>query len=299
MTRALFPDLSACPDSALVQRWSAVLGKSPRLRPWLEGMLQQRRASLQQSGNAAVEEALWVELDRWLRDFEALPQFAVSAIAVTLEEPGRERKAEPKVPVAPSADSPERAATELQSLLADPAFALAFHCVDAKLRPALPLAPVPEQAWFGMLHASATPQALLTPAVAVGLVLRVSSVPWARLPSSQRQAALRLFHAGAADLRAEEAVRKLCAELPPAWQLSPAAAAEFVAGGVRARSALADACSLCARLAAAARPTRRGGLSVLQVTGSPKASAEDVAGLAQTARKYAQMAGFRRLQSLL
>lgn len=303
MTRTLsgphFPDLSACPNAALVQRWTAVLGKAPRLRPWLESMVQKRRASLQESGHLSVEEALWLELDRWLRDFESLPQFAVSAIAVTLEEPERERKAEPRQPLAAIADSPERAATELEALLCDPAFALAFHCVDARLRAALPSGAVPEAAWFGMLHASAAPQPLLTPAVAVGLVLRVSSGDWAQLPSAQRKAALRLFHAGASDLRAVEALRKLCAQLPSAWEIMPANAAGFVASAERARTALAEASALCARLAASARPTRHGGLSVLQVSGAAAASVEDRAGLAETARKYAQLAGFRRLLSLL
>jgi len=299
VTRAHFPDLSACPDAALVQRWTAVLGKAPRLRPWLESMVQRRRASLQESGHLSVEEALWLELDRWLRDFESLPQFAVSAIAVTLEEPERERKAEPRQPLSATADSPERAATELQALLCDPAFALAFHCVDARLRPALPSGAVPETAWFGMLHASAAPQPLLTPEVAVGLVLRVSSGDWAQVPSAQRKAALRLFHAGAGDLRAVDALRKLCAQLPSAWEVSQASAGAFVAAAARARTGFAEACALCTRLAASARPTRQGGLSVLQVSGAAAASAEDLAGLAQAARRYTQLAGFRKLLSLL
>jgi hypothetical protein len=294
-----FPDLSACPDAALVLRWTAMLGKAPRLRPWLQEMVQRRRTLLQESGHGSVEEALWLDLSRWLQQFEALPRFAVTAIAVTMEQEA-ERKAEPRQPLAAQAESPERAATELESLLCDPAFALAFHCVEARLRPALPCGLIPEAAWFGMLHASAAPQPLLTPEVAVGLVLRVSSGEWERLPSAQRKAALRLFDAAPSDLRAAEVVQELCARLPAAWDLSAASAAEFVSAAARARAALADACGLCARLAAAARPTRRGGLSVLHLPpGAPAASADDLASLAETARKFAQMAGFRRLLSLL
>jgi hypothetical protein len=307
---AHFPDLSACPDAELAQRWTAMLGRAPRLRPWLERMVRQRRVVLQQSGHGSVEEAIWLDLSRWLQEFEALPHFAVTAIAVTLEEPGhdgwregtgrKERaEGEPRQPLPAQTESPERAATELESLLCDPAFALAFHCVDARLRPALPGGPIPEPAWFGMLHASAPPQPLLTPEVAVGLVLRVSSADWARLPSGERRAALRLFHAAPADLRAAEVVQGLCARVPAAWGLSLASAAEFVSAAARARAALTDACGLCARLAAAARPSRSGGLSVLHLAGAPAASADDLAGLAQTARKFAQMAGFRRLLALL
>jgi hypothetical protein len=322
---AHFPDLSACPDAELAQRWTAMLGRAPRLRPWLERMVRQRRVVLQQSGHGSVEEAIWLDLSRWLQEFEALPHFAVTAIAVTLEEPGhdgwregtgrkeraerdgwregtgrKERaEGEPRQPLPAQTESPERAATELESLLCDPAFALAFHCVDARLRPALPGGPIPEPAWFGMLHASAPPQPLLTPEVAVGLVLRVSSADWARLPSGERKAALRLFHAAPADLRAAEIVQGLCARVPAAWGLSLASAAEFVSAAARARAALTDACGLCARLAAAARPSRSGGLSVLHLAGAPAASADDLAGLAQTARKFAQMAGFRRLLALL
>ncbi len=302
MTRTLqsahFPDLSACPDAALVQRWTAMLGKAPRLRPWLEEMVQRRRALLQQNGHGSVEEALWLDLSRWLRQFEALPHFAVTAIAVTMEEP-EQRKAEPRATLTTQADSPERAATEVESLSSDPAFALAFHCVEARLRPALPAGRIPQTAWFGMLHASAAPQPLLTPEVAVGLVLRVSSAEWERLPSAQRRSALRLFDAAPSDLRAVEVVRDLCALLPLAWEISAESAAGFVGDAARARAALADACGLCARLAAAARPTRRGGLSVLHLSGAPVASAEDLAGLLETARKFAQMAGFRRLLALL
>ena len=303
MTRTLrtthFPDLAACPDAALAQRWTEMLGKAPRLRPWLQKMVHERRIVLQQSGHGSVELALWLDLGRWLEEFEALPHFAVSAIAVTLEEAERERKAEPRQPAEAIAESPERAVTELQSLLCDPAFALAFHCVEARLRPALPVGSIPDSHWFGMLHASAAPQPLLTPEVAVGLVLRVSSGDWPQLPSAQRKAALRLFHAGPGDLRAAPAVQALCAAVPAGWGLTPESAAEFVNTGARARTALADACALCARLAAAARPTKSGGLSVLHVASAAPATADDLAGLLETARKFAQMAGFRRLLALL
>jgi hypothetical protein len=310
-----FPELSACPAGAeeLVHRWEVLLARSPRLRPWLAQMLGRHRALLQETlGGAEVERALWGELARWLRDFEKLPQFAVSAIATTLQE--EERAAVGAGPerdfAGAAADSPERAVAELQALLADPAFALAFHCVDARLRPPLAaslaaapsLSRIPEAAWFGLLHASGPPQPLLTPDVAVALVLRVLSPEWARLPAAMRKAALRLFHAGAGDLRAADAhLRRLCEPLPPAWQLGPAGLPEFVAAAGRTRAALAEACDLCARFvaAAAAQGLRRGGLAVLQESGAQAAGAGEVAELAQTARKYKEMAGFQKLLALL
>ena len=56
------------------------------------------------------------------------------------------------------------------------AFALAFHCIEVRLRPALQQPP-PASVWFGLLHASLAPQPLLTPQVAVGLVLFFWLVP--------------------------------------------------------------------------------------------------------------------------
>ena len=144
-------------------------------------MLGQKRTRLQESGvvQLEVERSLWQELSRWLVDFEALPAFAVSAIAVTLEdetvhlvEPDDGGLEEPAL-----AASPERAVSDLETLLADPAFALAFHCVDVRLRPQLSahprLAGVAECDWFGLLHASARPQPALTAQVAITLVLHV------------------------------------------------------------------------------------------------------------------------------
>src|SRR5205814_4842164 len=129
-------------------------------------------------------------------------------------------------------------------------FALAFHCVDVRVRPQLAstvaeapeLARIPEAVWFGLLHASARPTALLTADVAVSLVLRVLGSAWTNLPSSSRTAALRLFGASAADVRAPGgAARQLCDALPPGWGLSPAALPAFVAASARARAPAAEA----------------------------------------------------------
>src|SRR5207248_2856500 len=84
---------------------------------------------------------------------------------------------------------------EMEALLSDPAFALAFHCVETRLRPRLALAlgaaprvsQVPEAAWFGLLHSSAPPCPLLTPAVAVALALRMLSPEWMTLPAGAPQ----------------------------------------------------------------------------------------------------------------
>src|SRR3954467_14628116 len=86
---APFPPPSACPDSHVVQDgWDSLLGKTPRLRPWLTQMLQSRRAALGEKLADDREEIagiLWTELERWRHDFEALPGYAVSAIALDLE----------------------------------------------------------------------------------------------------------------------------------------------------------------------------------------------------------------------
>ena len=81
-----FPDPSAGPDDCaeLIARWEAVLAKAPRLRPWLSDMIRQRRVLLHESARGSIERALWIELERWVRQFEALPQFAVSAISAAL-----------------------------------------------------------------------------------------------------------------------------------------------------------------------------------------------------------------------
>ena len=291
-----FPDPSAGPDDCaeLIARWEAVLAKAPRLRPWLSDMIRQRRVLLHESARGSIERALWIELERWVRQFEALPQFAVSAISVTVES-GEQRSPalSEEVNAVHHAASPEHAVGESEALLSDPAFALAFHCVETRVRPALS-EPPPATAWFGLLHASAKPQPLLTSEVAVGLVLRVLSADWSRLPAPSRKAALRLFHASAADLRATDRLRAVCDALP--WPVAPDV---FVAAAAKARGALHDACALFARIAAAARPTQRGGLAVLQVDRAAPASAAEIAELSETVRKFSSMAGLRRLHALL
>lgn len=294
-----FPDPAAAPDGCadLLARWAAVLDRAPRLRPWLSGMIAQRRALLSESAvdaaAANVERALWGDLARWVVQFEALPRFAVTAIATTLQE-AKPARPQPELepPAAGPAESPERALGDVESLLGDPVFALAFHCVEARIRPALPDL-VPDWAWFGLLHASAPPQPLLTPDVAVTLVLRVRAGEWPRLPSSARVAALRLFDASVADLRAVAAIDRLLAQLP--W---PVDALEFVAAVPGVRAALREACELCGRIAAAVK-TRRGSFSVLLPAPAPPASPEELAELSRTASKYAHMHGFHRLLSLL
>src|SRR5439155_528172 len=85
----IWPEPSGTPDGTeLVHRWEALFGKAPRLRPWVDQMLGRHRLRLTESGAAAVEveRTLWLELSRWLVDSEALPEFAVSANAVTLED---------------------------------------------------------------------------------------------------------------------------------------------------------------------------------------------------------------------
>ncbi len=155
-----FPDPSAGPaDCAeLIERWEKVLAKAPRLRPWLEEMIRHRRSLLHETARGSIERALWDELSRWLRQFEALPQFAVSAISVTIgpgsESDHRSHPLSENVISDHIQESPERAFHDVEAMQADPAFALAFHCVEARLRPVLPETP-PASAWFGLLHASA------------------------------------------------------------------------------------------------------------------------------------------------
>ena len=325
-----FPELSAHPDGAdLLGRWEALLGKAPRLRPWLEQTLDRHRLLLlERAGRGSaveIEQSLRDQLARWLGEFEALPQFAVSAIATTLEErerPARERgsrngargpEREAELPDS-AVHSPECAVVDAEMLLSDPAFALAFHCVEVRVRPQLAaaledapsLSRVPETAWFGLLHASAKVQPLLTPDVAVALVLRVLSAEWTRLPGACRKAALRLFLANPTDLRggrADEGLRRLCDSLPAAWGLEPGSLSDFVAAAGRARVALENASQLCTRIGASiarvARGTRRGGFALLQQGSAVPASAAELVELAETARKHAGMKGFRRLAALL
>src|SRR5207237_9519140 len=95
---------------------------------------------------------------------------AVSAIALDLSDErlpksaARPRPPEPAggLPDRAEARSPENAACELEALVADPAFALAFHCIEARVRPRIlaltkdlpSLWRIPEAAWVGLLHAS-------------------------------------------------------------------------------------------------------------------------------------------------
>jgi hypothetical protein len=288
-----WPALSASTGGPeLVRRWEALLGKAPRLRPWLGQMLGHKRLVLQQAGAAEVERILWDDLARWLQDFEALPLYAVAAIATTLQEERSAPSEEGQPETLASTDSPERSVSEFETLVSDPAFALAFHCVETCIQPALPAAP-PEEIWFGLLHAGAKAEPQLTAQVAVALVLRVLSPGWANAKTPARQAALRLFHAGPADLRGD--LSRLCAALPPEWSIIPE---KFVAAAAAARVSFAAAADLCARFVAAAR-FRSGGLAVLQADPAPPPSPAELAELDRNARKYGHMAGFRQLLALL
>jgi hypothetical protein len=321
--RTGFPEPSACPDGAqLLARWESLLRKAPRLRPWVGEMLGQQRvllvARLEGEAPLAIERTLWEELARWLREFEALPQFAVSAIATTLEAEERDSRdgrappgAEEAVLAGSAISSPERAVSEVEALLSDPAFALAFHCVEVRVRPrlagaleALPsLSRVPEAAWFGLLHSSAPARPLLTPDVAVALVLRVLGAEWMSLPAESRKAALRLFAANSSELRGAAQLDRLCRALPPAWGVLPEGAPDFAAVSAQARLALGDASRLCNRIAASVTSARRGpgrgGFALLEVNDAAPAAPQELEELSQTARKFVGMAGFRRLLALL
>jgi hypothetical protein len=316
--RAGFPEPSASPDGdELLERWESLLRKVPRLRPWVGEMLGQRRvllvARLEGQPPLVIERTLWQELARWLREFESLPPFAVSAIATTLQDEERDCRAHapaaggdsPTLSDAAS-PSPERAVSEVEALLSDPAFALAFHCVEVRVRPrlagALEAAPgvsgVPEAAWLGLLHSSAPPCPLLTPAVAVALVLRVLSSDWMTLPARARRAALRLFAARPSELRGSTQLDRLCQSLPPSWGVAADGAPDFVAVSDQARLGLGEASGLCNRIAAAVTSGRRGprgGFALIQVEDGPAAAPRELEELSLTARKYAGMAGFRRL----
>jgi hypothetical protein len=323
-TGAGFPEPSACPDGAeLLERWESLLRKVPGLRAWVGEMLGQERvlllARLEGEPPLVIERTLWQELARCLREFEALPQFAVSAIATTLEdeEPdSREARWAAAADDAPAAadaafPSPERAVSEMEALLSDPAFALAFHCVEVRLRPRLAsaaqaapcLSRVPEAAWFGLLHSSAPACALLTPDVAVALVLRVLSSDWMTIPAESRRSALRLFGAHPSELHGSAQLDRLCRSLPPAWGVLPERAADFVAVSAQARLGLADASRLCTRIAASVtsrrRGSRRGGFALIEVNTATPAASQELEELSQTARKYVGMAGFQRLLALL
>jgi hypothetical protein len=324
--QSAFPEPSAFPEgSAMVQdRWESLLGKTPRLRPWLLQVLQRRRTLLaEQLGNDArieIDRILWHDLGRWLHDFESLPNYTVSAIALDLAEEPPRRTPERPPPQEPAAalqeraesTSPESAACEFEALVADPAFALAFHCIEVRVRPRLAaaiedrplLARVPESAWFGLLHASVAAEPRLTARVAIALVLRLVSPGWARVPAATRKAALRLFHAGPLDVRSgADGLR--CA-LPADWDLSAAAAQDFVAAAFQIRKGLAEACALCARLVCRIGVTCRrtgkpkpGGLGLLQEDATGPATEAETREVGETARKFAQIGGFGSLVEIL
>jgi hypothetical protein len=285
-------------------RWEALLDRAPRLRPWVDEMLGRRRLRLQQSGVAQieVERTLWQELSRWLREFEELPEFAVSAIAVTLEDEAlHEVTPDGGDPSEPSpAASPEQAVLDLETLLSDATFALAFHCVDACVRPRLPdsseLRDVPEADWFALLHASARPQPALSAEVAVALVLHALSPGWARRPAPCRHAALRLFLADSGDLRGD--LQRLCAALPDGWGLQTVHLPAFVAAAGHARLAFAEASRLCGRFVSSLK-ARPGGLALLTDRPAGPASPEELGALFRNACKYGEVGGFRKLLSLL
>ena len=337
-----FPDGSAYAGAeGLVRRWAGLLEKAPHLGPWLQEMIVSQRRLLQESsaGDAAVIELqLWSHLERWLAGFEALPQFAVTAIATTLhdeeDEPRPQRKAgrrandaaanreievEADDPhAAGEAASPERSTSDREALLADPAFALAFHCVEVRLHPAVAaivearpaLQGVPASVWFGLLHASAKVEPKLNAETAVALVLRLLSPRWAALPTSVRTAALRLFHASAADVRQvlkddrslapPAGLQRLIEALPAAWSLPVASLPDLVAASAQLRAAFSDAASLCARLvtsvataAARDRPgVRLGGLSLLIDPNVPPAAPAELAELERTARSHPELGFF-------
>lgn len=321
--RTGFPEPSASPDGAqLLARWESLLRRAPRLRPWVGEMLGQQRvllvARLEGEPPLVIERTLWQELARWLREFEALPQFAVSAIATTLEARERDFRdarapagAEEATLADAALSSPERAVSEVEALLSDPAFALAFHCVEVRVRPrlsdALETAPslsrVPEAAWFGLLHSSAPARPVLTPDVAVALVLRVLGSEWMSLPAGSRKAALRLFAANPSELRGAAQLDRLCQSLPPAWGVLPEAAPDFAAVSAQVRLALGEASRLCNRIAASVTSGRRGrgrgGFALIEVNDAAPAPPEELEELSQTARKFVGMAGFRRLLALL
>jgi hypothetical protein len=278
-------------------RRAALLERAPWLEPLLDRALRGDR----------LDPALGLQLERILEQFEELPDYALSAIATLLRDEERAPK-----PVLPEREErSESSSTEglldrRQALQRDPAFALAVHCVGARLGPALAaiaanplLARVPEDAWLGLLHAGARAGGpLLTPSVSVLLVLRVSSPNHCLLPQAARAAALRLFGAKASDLRAERIVARLCADLPASWAIDARAAIEFVAAAGQLRQGLADSISLCARLANSAR-ARTGGLAALEQLGTESASPAELAEVRATALAPARAKDFASLLHVL
>jgi 3-methyladenine DNA glycosylase/8-oxoguanine DNA glycosylase len=189
--------------------------------------------------------------------------------------------------------------------LSDPAFALAFHCVEARIAPALP-AVLPREIWFGLLHAGTPQTPLLTSSTAVALVLRALGHAFAQLDAAARKAALRLFFADPADVRPGAALDGVLRALPPAWGLRSDGVPQLVAAAAATRVSLAEASALCARLvrscadAARKKPgARLGGLAQLQETGAGPAAPEEIAELAHTSRRHPEMTGLKHLLGLL
>jgi hypothetical protein len=278
-------------------RRAALLQRAPWLEPLLDRALRGDR----------LDPALGLQLDRILEQFEELPDYALSAIATLLRDEERAPKPmilEPEEPT--ESTSIEGLLDRRQALQRDPAFALAVHCASARLGPRLAviaanplLARVPDEAWFGLLHAGARAEGpLLTPAVSVLLVLRVSSPNHWLLPQTARAAALRLFGAKASDLRAERIVARLCADLPAAWAIDARSAGEFVAAAGQLRQGLADSISLCARLANSAR-ARTGGLAALEQIGTDFASPAELAEVRAIALMPARARDFAPLLNVL
>jgi hypothetical protein len=309
--RRLNPDSfwpEAGPEHAAVfDAWEALLARTPRLRPVLHQMVGRHRMRLQQSGapHLEVERTLWRELSRWLRDFEVLPEFAVSAIAVTLEDETVHQVAAGDEPViAAAAPSPEHALADLETLVGDPAFALALHCIDVNVRPTLSdcvaatprLASIPESDWFALLHASARPQATLTAQSAVALVLHVLGERWSLQSVTCRHTALRLFVASPADVGGD--LDRIAAALPPTWRFTRSDLPGFVAAAGRLRAAFADASRLCGRFVAAVRE-RPGGLALLSPAPGDVATPAEMAALFRNTRKFGHIGGFRKLLGLL
>lgn len=269
--------------------------------PWMEALLDRALRG------DRLDPALGLQLDRILEQFEELPDYALSAISTLLRD--EERAAKPVIHEREElgeSTSTEHLLDRREALQRDPAFALAVHCVQARLGPKLTaiaanplLARVPEEAWFGLLYAGARAGGpLLTPAVSVLLVLRVSSPNHWLLPQTARAAALRLFSAKASDLRAERIVARICAALPAAWAIDARSASEFVAAAGQLRQGLADSISLCARLANSAR-ARTGGLAALEQIGTDFASPAEVAEVRAVALMPARARDFAPLLNVL
>ena len=308
MTRRMqlpFPDpaLGGARAEAVARGWEALLARSPRLRPWVAEVLATERRLLSAEESETVDAQLWGKLERWLHAFDALPPFATSAIATTLGEdddggPGETNRilaaARAEIRFVPS--DPESALQGQQTLLEDPAFALAAFCVEARIVPVLP-AGVPQGVAFGLIRAAASQEATLTARTAILLVLRCRGEAFSALDTPARHAALRLFGALPSDLKGATDLALL---LPAGWGTT---AATFVEAAGRARLGFDEACGLCSRLANGAlraAPERSlGGLAHLFDAAAAAPSAEEVREIARAASNHPPSSGLRRVASLL